>query len=158
MPDDNQYATEDSFIDDAELVSFFIASEHFLTWMLAIYLDDVELVIKHKYYIEREDKPGRSVFTFFWSGLFSLGSFHFLESVHCVSPTVQQRSLGDGHLFGVLSIVNLLVGGTDTKNNRRTSTGAFLLLVHYFTFTRAYFFLGLMFFFIYFRYQWSMSQ
>lgn len=52
MPDDDQYDTEDSFIDDAELVSFFIASEYFLTWMLAIYLDDAELVIKHKDYIE----------------------------------------------------------------------------------------------------------
>lgn len=52
VPDDDQYDTEDSFIDDAELVSFFIASEYFLTWMLAIYLDDAELVIKHKDYIE----------------------------------------------------------------------------------------------------------
>ena len=158
MPDDNQYDTQDSFIDDAKLVTFFIASEHFLTWMLAIYLDDAELVIKHKYYIEREDKPGRSVFTFFWSGLFSLGSFHFLESVHCVSPTVQQRSSGDGHIFGLPSIVILLVGGTDTKNNRG------LLLEHFFYWyilllLRGHIFSwALMFFFIYFRYQWSMSQ
>ena len=38
VPDDDQYDTEDSFIDDAELVSFFIASGYYRTWILAIYL------------------------------------------------------------------------------------------------------------------------